>query len=200
MRASGKVVVAILIGAIAFGLFIGYLAYTNALFPQKQASFGNYATVVSTYFNGTEVAFNVRWDNASALPLKVQLTSTVSTQADSPVCMAGLSSVTSGQMLFLPFAVSPPLGDARERRPVHCGQGFGHREPVHYHLQPAQHHRGQCDHHPHRPHLRTPTWDERLNGPSSPFDQEPGCPTAAACVEPRGYPVPRGRSERAQSD
>ena len=110
MRASGMVVVAILIGAIAFGLFIGYLAYTNALFPQKQASFGNYATVVSTYFNGTEVAFNVRWDNASALPLKVQLTSTVSTQADSPVCMAGLSSVTSGQMLFLPFAVSPPSG------------------------------------------------------------------------------------------
>ncbi len=108
MRASRAMVLAILAGAVVFGLIIGYLAYTNALFPPKQESFGNYATVVSTSFNGTELAFNVRWNNASALPLKVQVTSTDSIQADSPVCMAGLSSVTDGQVIFLPFAVSPP--------------------------------------------------------------------------------------------
>ncbi|MDG6941374.1 MAG: hypothetical protein JRN34_00400 [Nitrososphaerota archaeon] len=110
MQASRLVVVAILIGAIAFGLVVGYLGYNSALFPTKQVPFGNYASVVSTSFNGTELAFNVRWNNASALPLKVQLTSTTSTQADSPVCVAGLSSVTSGQVIFFPFAVSPPSG------------------------------------------------------------------------------------------
>ncbi|MCL4355075.1 MAG: hypothetical protein JRN56_00695 [Nitrososphaerota archaeon] len=109
MRAS-KVMLAVLFGSIFFGLLIGYFAYTSALFPPKQEPFGNYATVTSTSFNGTELAFNVRWNNASALPLKVQVTSTVSTEVDSPQCMAGLSSVTSGQMLFLPFAVSPPSG------------------------------------------------------------------------------------------
>ncbi|MDG6899703.1 MAG: hypothetical protein JRM91_04515 [Nitrososphaerota archaeon] len=109
MRAS-KVMLAILAGSIIFGLLVGYAAYTSALFPQKQEPFGDYATVVSTSFNGTELAFNVRWNNASALPLRVQVTSTVSTEADSPQCSAGLSSVTSGQVLFLPFAVSPPSG------------------------------------------------------------------------------------------
>lgn len=96
-----------LVGAVLFGIFLGYLAYVNDSFPAEQKPFENYATVVSETFNGTEFAFTLRWDNASALPLYAQLNSPATDAANTPVCDTGLSSVTAGQTLFMPFAISP---------------------------------------------------------------------------------------------
>lgn len=105
-RAKVAVTIAIA-GAVVFGLYLGYLAYANDSFPAKQEPFASYAHVVSETFNGTEFAFNVQWDNASALPLYAQLNSPSTDAANTPVCDVGLSSVTSGQTLFMPFTITP---------------------------------------------------------------------------------------------
>lgn len=105
---TGKLIVVVaLVGAVVFGLFIGYLAYSNDSFPAKTRPFSDYATVTSQTFNGTEFAFVLRWNNASALPLYAQLTSPVTDAANTPVCELGLSSVREGASLFLPFTISP---------------------------------------------------------------------------------------------
>lgn len=95
-------------GAVVFGIYIGYLALANDSFPAEQRPFANYASVVSSSFNGTEFAFNLRWNNASYLPLYAQLTSPSTDAANTPVCGIGLSKVQSGQKLFMPFTISPP--------------------------------------------------------------------------------------------
>lgn len=96
-----------MIGAVVFGLFIGFLALNNDSFPSQVRPFSNYASVVSSTFNGTEYAFVVKWGSASYLPLYAQLTSPSTDAANTPVCGTGLSSVSSGQMIFLPFSISP---------------------------------------------------------------------------------------------
>jgi hypothetical protein len=100
-------VVGAIVGSVAFGLYIGYLAYVNDSFPSQDKPFEDYAHVVSDSFNGTEFAFSISWDNASSLPLYAQLTSPSTDSANTPVCLTGLSSVTSGQVVFMPFTISP---------------------------------------------------------------------------------------------
>jgi hypothetical protein len=105
-RAKIVVVVAI-IGAAAFGLFVGYLAYANDSFPNQTRPFGDYANVSSSTFNGTEFALNITWENGSAVPLYAQLSSPDTDAANTPVCDLGLSKVSSGQSIFMPFSISP---------------------------------------------------------------------------------------------
>ena len=106
MSAAKVVVIAVIAAAVAFGLFIGYLAYVNDSFPSQTRPFANYAQVDSVAFNGTEIAFEVTWENGSALPLYAQVTSPSSDAANTPVCDLGLPSASSGQSIFMPFAIS----------------------------------------------------------------------------------------------
>jgi hypothetical protein len=108
MSTAKLLVVLALVGAVAFGLYIGYLAYANDSFPTQTRPFGDYAAVTSSSFNGTEFAFNITWNNASAIPLYAQLTSPATDAANTPVCEIGLASVTRGQSIFMPFTISPP--------------------------------------------------------------------------------------------
>ena len=100
-------VVAIL-GAVAFGLYLGYLAWANDSFPAQTKPFSDYANVTSSSFNGTEFAFNVHWRNSSYLPMYAQLTSPDTDAANTPVCGIGYASVQTGQLIFMPFTISPP--------------------------------------------------------------------------------------------
>jgi hypothetical protein len=100
-------VVIAIVGAAVFGLYLGYLAWSQDSFPTATKPFGNYAVVTSDTFNGTEFAFNLTWENASALPVKVQLTSQSTDAANTPVCEVGLTSVTKGQNIFMPFSITP---------------------------------------------------------------------------------------------
>ncbi|MDG7010216.1 MAG: hypothetical protein JRM71_05415 [Nitrososphaerota archaeon] len=106
-------VVVAIVGAVVFGLYIGYLAYANDSFPTRTEPFANYATVSSSSFNGTEFAFTLTWQNASALPLYAQLTSPATDAANTPVCGIGLANVTEGQSIFMPFTIteSPALSN-----------------------------------------------------------------------------------------
>jgi hypothetical protein len=100
-------VIIAIVGAVAFGLYIGYLAYTNDSFPTAERPFANYANVTSYSFNGTEFAFTIRWENASAVPRYAQLSSPDSDAANTAVCDLQISSASTGQTIFLPFTISP---------------------------------------------------------------------------------------------
>ena len=100
------VVLAAFIGAIAFGGYLGYLAWANDSFPSTLKPFTNYANITSVEFNGTEYAVTISWLSGNALPNYVQITSSVSDAANSPVCDLGLTSVTQGQSIFMPFGLS----------------------------------------------------------------------------------------------
>ena len=102
------IVVAVVVGAVVFGTYIGYLAWINDSFPAQERPFEEFASVTSSMFNGTEFAFRINWVNSSFLPLYAQLTSPATDAANTPVCDLGLSSVSGGQDLFLPFTISPP--------------------------------------------------------------------------------------------
>lgn len=106
-RLAKAVVVTALVAAAAFGVFLGYLAYTNDTFPRRTLPFANYANVTSYSFNGTEFAFHLQWYNASYVPLYAQLTSPATDAANTPVCGTGLTEVQSGQAIFMPFTISP---------------------------------------------------------------------------------------------
>ena len=101
------IVVVAIIGAVVFGVYLGYLAWVNDSFPTATKPFANYAAVTSETFNGTEFAFTLTWNNASAVPVKAQLTSPATDAANTPVCEVGLSSVSAGQTIFMPFTISP---------------------------------------------------------------------------------------------
>lgn len=106
---KGKVLVlAAFVGALAFGGYLGYLAWVNDSFPSQQKPFGDYAEVSSVQFNGTEYAVTVTWLSGDYLPLYVQITSSVSDAANSPVCSLSLSSVAAGQSIFMPFGFDGP--------------------------------------------------------------------------------------------
>jgi len=100
-------VVAALVGAVAFGLLVGYLAYSNDSFPAQTRPFASYARVVYSSFNGTEYAFRVEWNSSNYVPLFTQLTSPATDAANTPVCDLAMSSVKSGETIFLPFTISP---------------------------------------------------------------------------------------------
>jgi len=107
-RSAVRAVVVIAIaGAVAFGIYLGYLAWANDSFPAQVRPFADYASVSSSTFNGTEFAFNLSWTNSSFLPLYAQLTSPATDAANTPVCNIGYSSVHSGQVIFMPFKISP---------------------------------------------------------------------------------------------
>ena len=95
-----------LVGAVAFGLVIGYLAYSSDSFPAQGRPFADYAKVVYSSFNGTEFAFRVEWNSSSYVPLYTQLTSPATDAANTPVCDLRMSSIRSGQVIFLPFTIS----------------------------------------------------------------------------------------------
>ena len=101
-------VLATFVGALTFGGYLGYLAWTNDSFPSLQKPFGGYANVTSVEFNGTEYAVTIAWQSGSDIPLYVQITSSVSDGANSPVCDLGLASVTKGQSIFMPFGFNGP--------------------------------------------------------------------------------------------
>lgn len=96
------------VGALAFGGYLGYLAWTNDSFPSEQRPFGDYANVTSVEFNGSEYAITITWKSGYNLPLYVKITSSVSDGANSPVCNLGLESVTKGQSIFMPFGFNGP--------------------------------------------------------------------------------------------
>ena len=105
--AARLLVIAAILGAVSFGLFIGYLAYSNDSFPSQKRPFSNYASVVYSSFNGTEFAFRVQWNDGNYVPLFTQLTSPATDAANTPVCDLKLSTIGSGQTIFLPFTISP---------------------------------------------------------------------------------------------
>lgn len=109
LNARRLVVIAVILGATAFGLFLGYLAFVNDSFPTQEKPFGDYATVVSSVFNGTEYSFHLQWVAAgNYTPMYAQLTSSVSDAANTPVCDIGLGPVTQGTTFDLPFAIASP--------------------------------------------------------------------------------------------
>jgi hypothetical protein len=108
MSRTRTVVILAIVAAVAFGVYIGYLAWSNDSFPAEVRPFGQYASLGSSSFNGTEFAFRINWTNSSFLPLYAQLTSPATDAANTPVCDLKLTSVSSGQTLFLPFTISPP--------------------------------------------------------------------------------------------
>ena len=105
--AARVLVVLAVVLAVVFGLYLGYLAYSNNSFPAQEMPFGNYASVLSSTFNGTEYAFVIQWNNATYIPLYAQLTSPATDEANTPVCGTGLTSVAAGQQVFMPFTISP---------------------------------------------------------------------------------------------
>jgi hypothetical protein len=108
MVSTAKLLVLLaLVGAVAFGLFIGYLAYSADSFPAQTRPFASYARVVYSSFNGTEYAFRVEWNNSNYVPLFTQLTSPATDAANTPVCDLKMSSIESGETIFLPFTISP---------------------------------------------------------------------------------------------
>jgi len=108
MVSTAKVLVMVaLVGAVAFGLFVGYLAYSNDSFPAQTRPFASYARVVYSSFNGTEYAFTVEWNSSNYVPLFTQLTSPATDAANTPVCDLKMSSIKSGETIFLPFTISP---------------------------------------------------------------------------------------------
>jgi len=100
-------VIIALLGAIAFGLLIGYLAYSSDSFPAQERPFADYAKVVYSSFNGTEYAFRVEWNSSNYVPLFTQLTSPATDAANTPVCDLEMASIRTGQTIFLPFTISP---------------------------------------------------------------------------------------------
>ena len=107
-RLGKSLVLVAVAGAVVFGGYLGYLAWSNGSFPVQQRPFEQYATVVSADFNGTDYSFAIRWANSSYLPLYAQLYSATDNAADSPVCDLQRSSVATGEVFYLPFGTSSP--------------------------------------------------------------------------------------------
>jgi hypothetical protein len=107
MSTARLLVLVAIIGATAFGLFLGYLAYTSDSFPAQERPFADYAKVVYSSFNGTEYAFRVEWNSSNYVPQYTQLTSPATDAANTPVCDLKLPGIKAGQTIFLPFTISP---------------------------------------------------------------------------------------------
>ncbi len=106
---AGAVILVVILGATAFGLYLAFIAWTSSSFPTATKPFGEYASVVTTQFNGTELYYRVQWNSTSGLlPLYAQIASPETDEANSPVCSLGLNSVTAGQMIDLPFGIAAP--------------------------------------------------------------------------------------------
>ena len=106
--AARLAVVATIVGALAFGGYLGYLAWSNNSFPAEERPFDDYAQFVSGEFNGTEYSVRLAWLDAGYLPLYAQLRSDATEAANTPVCDLRLDSVAAGQPIDLPFKVAKP--------------------------------------------------------------------------------------------
>jgi hypothetical protein len=97
---------AAVVGAVAFGIGFSLLEYQNNSFPSSTKPFTEYASVVKSVFNGTEVYFRLEWTaGGNYTPLYAQVTSSTDI-ANSPVCLLGLTSISQGQTIDMPFAVA----------------------------------------------------------------------------------------------
>lgn len=78
----------------------------------QEKPFGDYASVLSTTFNGTEVVFNIKWLSSEYLPLYTQLTTpssdVLSGYSKSHLCALGLQTITDGQTMPLVFETRYP--------------------------------------------------------------------------------------------
>lgn len=101
------VVIAGILGAVAFGGLLAYIAWTQDTFPSQTRPFKDYATVVSTSFNGTEYAFRIKWLNSNFQPYSAQLTADQDA-GNTVVCGFGSGQVASGQVIFMPFGLPAP--------------------------------------------------------------------------------------------
>lgn len=101
-------VVFAIVGALFFSLYLGLMAYQNQSFPVATKPFNDYATMTEARFNGTIYLFVLSWNNSGYTPLYAQMTSDQD-QANSPVCSIGDSSVSSGEVLTLPFSTNGPI-------------------------------------------------------------------------------------------
>jgi hypothetical protein len=100
-------IVVVIVGAVIFGGYVGYLAFANESFPVEQRPFSDYATMASPpQFNGTEISFHVRWLNSDYIPVKAQINSDTTDAANSPACYLDLPSVSEGQVIAMPFGLS----------------------------------------------------------------------------------------------
>ncbi|MDA4121199.1 MAG: hypothetical protein OK404_02190 [Thaumarchaeota archaeon] len=105
---SKLAIVGAIVGAVAFSIFLAYQAWTNDSFPVQQKPFADYASVQSYSFNGTEIGYQVRWLSSDYLPLFAQVTSSTTDAANTPVCGLGLRTISTGQVIPMPFAVGHP--------------------------------------------------------------------------------------------
>jgi hypothetical protein len=105
-RNYGKlIVVGAVIAASAILLYVATTSLGSPSFPSEQKPFSEYATVMSSTFNGTEYNFQLQWRAAgNYTPLFAQMTST-SSYEDSAVCDVGISSISRGETLNLPFVL-----------------------------------------------------------------------------------------------
>jgi hypothetical protein len=101
------VVIAVILGAVLFGVLLGYLAWTNDSFPSRTKPFTDYARVVSASFNGTEYAFTIQWLDAQYQPQYSQLAADQDA-GNTVVCGFGTGRVESGQTIFMPFGLPAP--------------------------------------------------------------------------------------------
>src|SRR5271157_3768343 len=109
MARANAIVAAVIIAALVFSVYLGYLEWTNSSFPTQEKPFADYAAVTETVFNGTILDYRVQWNSSgNFLPLYAQITSDSTDEANSPVCDVGVTSITRGQMLDLPFAIAAP--------------------------------------------------------------------------------------------
>jgi len=102
------IVILVLGGAVAFGLLLGYLAWSNDSFPSREGHFSQYARVSSSSFNGTEFAFRVQWLSYDTVPLYAQLTSPSSDSANTIVCDINSSAMAGNRTIYMPFGLSGP--------------------------------------------------------------------------------------------
>ena len=107
-RRNRVIIVLVIVGALAFSLYLGIEAYENQSFPVQTEPFALYATVTEARFNGTIYLFVLNWSNGNYTPLFAQMTADQD-QANSPVCSIGDSSVSTGQTLTLPFSTNGPI-------------------------------------------------------------------------------------------
>lgn len=73
----------------------------------QQKPFGDYASVVSTTFNGTELELSIKWLSSNFLPIYYQASSPATAViAETRLCSFELESATSGQTIGLAFDLS----------------------------------------------------------------------------------------------
>jgi hypothetical protein len=99
------VIMAVVVGS-AIIIYVAVEQSSAPTFPVQQKPFDEYASVVSSVFNGTEYSFKVEWTAGGNYSLLfAQMTSSTSV-GNSPICSVGIRSIATGQVVDLPFSLS----------------------------------------------------------------------------------------------